>query len=111
VTTLDPAYPNPETLAAEVELWLQECGSCDAGLPMGCTCPPGDYRVVLLKVWRAYEGVERAIRRQVAEEMAQALETDRDHGDGLPISDTVSRYQAWTYAAALAREIGAKETS
>lgn len=43
-----------ETLAAEVEPWLQECGSCDAALPMNCTCPKGDYRVVLLKVWQAY---------------------------------------------------------
>lgn len=43
-----------EQLAAEVELWLRECGSCDAALPMGCTCPDGDYRVVLAKVWDAY---------------------------------------------------------
>jgi len=44
-----------DQLAAEVEPWLRECGSCDAGLPMSCTCPPGDYRSILLKVWRAYE--------------------------------------------------------
>jgi hypothetical protein len=44
-----------DELAAEVEPWLRECGACDAGLPMGCTCPPGDYRVILLKLWQAYE--------------------------------------------------------
>lgn len=47
-----------EQLTAEVEPWLQQCGSCDAALPMACTCPPGDYRAVLLKVWQAY-GQER----------------------------------------------------
>jgi hypothetical protein len=46
-----------EALAAEVEPWLRECGSCDAGLPMACTCPKGDYRNILLKVWRAYEAL------------------------------------------------------
>jgi hypothetical protein len=46
-----------DQLAAEVEPWLRECGSCDAALPMACTCPPGDYRSVLLKVWRAYEAL------------------------------------------------------
>jgi hypothetical protein len=42
-------------LASEVMPWLEVCGSCDAALPMACTCPPGDYRNILLKVWRAYE--------------------------------------------------------
>jgi hypothetical protein len=27
--------------------FLQQCGSCDAGLPMACTCPSGDYRPVM----------------------------------------------------------------
>lgn len=44
-----------EALAAEVEPWLNLCGSCDAALPMNCTCPEGDYRNILLKVWQAYE--------------------------------------------------------
>ena len=44
-----------DALAAEVEPWLQQCGSCDAALPMSCTCPKGDYRNILLKVWQAYE--------------------------------------------------------
>jgi len=28
--------------------WLDQCGSCDAGLPMNCTCPSGDPRSVIL---------------------------------------------------------------
>lgn len=31
----------------EARKWLEMCGSCDAGLPMSCTCPPGDIRTVL----------------------------------------------------------------
>lgn len=27
--------------------WLKLCGSCDAGLPMGCTCPDDDPRNVI----------------------------------------------------------------
>ena len=61
-------------LAGEVEPWLRQCGSCDAALPMGCTCPPGDYRNILLKVWRAYE----ASREAMAEEIAVALESRED---------------------------------
>lgn len=30
--------------------WLSLCGSCDAGLPMSCTCPDGDPRAVILKL-------------------------------------------------------------
>lgn len=29
------------------EPFLTQCGSCDAGLPMSCTCPTGDYRPVM----------------------------------------------------------------
>ena len=28
--------------------WLSQCGSCDAGLPMNCTCPDDDPRSVIL---------------------------------------------------------------
>jgi hypothetical protein len=28
--------------------WLGQCGSCDAGLSMGCTCPEEDVRPVIL---------------------------------------------------------------
>jgi hypothetical protein len=27
--------------------WLQQCGPCDGGLPMECSCPAGDPRPVI----------------------------------------------------------------
>lgn len=29
------------------ETWLRSCGACDGGLPMSCSCPPGDPRLVI----------------------------------------------------------------
>jgi len=52
----------PESLdLAEVRAtWLRQCGPCDYGLvEHGCTCPPGDYRPVLL---RAVDELEQARR-------------------------------------------------
>ena len=40
----------PLDLAAIEETWLQPCGACDAGLPMNCTHPEGDYRPVMLEL-------------------------------------------------------------
>lgn len=34
-------------LLKRAEPFLNVCGSCDAGLPMSCTCPDGDYRPVM----------------------------------------------------------------
>lgn len=31
--------------------WLNSCGSCDAGLPMKCTCPEGDPRGIILDLF------------------------------------------------------------
>lgn len=36
-----------EEREAIAEKWLQQCGPCDAGLPMGCTHPDEDYRPVI----------------------------------------------------------------
>lgn len=30
--------------------WATQCGSCDAGLPMGCTCSQGDPRPVVARL-------------------------------------------------------------
>jgi hypothetical protein len=30
-----------------IQQWLRLCGSCDAGLPMNCTCPKDDVRPVI----------------------------------------------------------------
>ena len=34
-------------LDAIAATWLQQCGSCDAGLPMSCSCNAGDPRPVM----------------------------------------------------------------
>jgi len=34
-------------LLARARTYLQLCGSCDAGLPTGCTCPRGDARTMI----------------------------------------------------------------
>jgi hypothetical protein len=52
-------------LEAEVLPWLELCGSCDAGLLMGCTCPKGDFRNTMLKLWRAYEAKAGATGQDV----------------------------------------------
>ena len=89
MTDIDPA---------EIEPWLQQCGSCDAGLPMSCTCPAGDYRNILLKVWQAY----KASRVLMAEEIAEALRRRRDEA-------LEAKQPGWpllTEAVIIAREIG-----
>ena len=35
--------------------FLQQCGSCDAGLPMACTCPDEDFRPVMLDLVQEIE--------------------------------------------------------
>lgn len=35
--------------------FLNQCGSCDAGLLMSCTCPQEDYRPVMLELVREVE--------------------------------------------------------
>ena len=111
MTTLDPAYPNPETLAAEVEPWLRECGSCDAGLPMGCTCPPGDYRVVLLKVWRAHQASRVLVAEEIAAEIDHFQKALEDaYAKRGNIADDL-RADAAEYCATIARSIGIQEAS
>jgi hypothetical protein len=71
---LDPALP-----------FLNQCGSCDAGLPMNCTCPEGDYRPVMLDLVREVERLRagtqdeiRGARAGVAGAVANLLRaTDR----------------------------------
>jgi len=67
----------PVILAAEVEPWLQECGSCDYGLAMGCNCPKGDYRNILLKLWKAYTASQSDIKAMCETVTKVALELGR----------------------------------
>ena len=43
-------------LLADAEKWLHLCGSCDAGLTMSCTCPPGDPRAIIQRLHEALTG-------------------------------------------------------
>lgn len=44
-----------DDIIKRAERFLNQCGSCDAGLPMGCTCPRDDYRPVMLELVREVE--------------------------------------------------------
>ena len=41
--------------------WLSQCGSCDAGLPMSCTCPDGDPRGVILELVHKLEKIQELL--------------------------------------------------
>jgi hypothetical protein len=65
----------PETPAAREQFawvedefgdWLNQCGSCDVGLPMDCTCPPGDPRAVILALVERLDDVV-TLHRQTSE--------------------------------------------
>ena len=40
---------------ARARPFLNQCGSCDIGLPVTCTCPPGNYKSVMLDLVREIE--------------------------------------------------------
>lgn len=42
--------------------WLNQCGSCDAGLPMSCSCPGDDPRSVILDLVRRVEFLESKVK-------------------------------------------------
>jgi hypothetical protein len=44
-----------EDVLVQAAPFLELCGSCDAGLPMNCTCPSEDYRPVMLELVREIE--------------------------------------------------------
>lgn len=45
--------------------FLNQCGSCDAGLPMSCSCPTGDYRPVMLELVREVERLRARAAHQI----------------------------------------------
>ena len=53
-------------LQAVTAKWLQQCGSCDAGLSMNCTCPTDDYRPVMAVLVNEVQ----QLRNEIAEETA-----------------------------------------
>lgn len=81
---------NEIDVEAIAEKWLQQCGSCDAGLPMGCACPSDDYRPVM----SALLDEVTALRGQV--ERARALM------DSWPLVDNGQEYRRGVIQAAKA---------
>lgn len=47
---------------AIAEKWLQQCGPCDGGLPMGCTHPAEDYRPVMAALLEELERTRRGAK-------------------------------------------------
>jgi cellulase/cellobiase CelA1 len=48
-----------EDLLKRAEPFLNQCGSCDAGLSAACNCPTGDYRPVMLDLVREVERLRK----------------------------------------------------
>lgn len=46
-----------------IEPWLRLCGTCDAGLPVACTCQHGDYRRPMLALVREVKRLRKENER------------------------------------------------
>ena len=55
----EPTLAGPAWLTLIAAEWLQQCGPCDAGLPMGCACPDKDPRPVIASLVEHVERLER----------------------------------------------------
>lgn len=87
----------PLDLDAVRETWLRPCGSCDAGLPMGCTHPTGeDYRPVMARLVGEVEALNRLVADQASGSLNQLV--------GLTPSGT-ARNMIAAMVAALQREL------
>jgi len=49
MTASDP-WHDPALALAAAQPWMQTCGPCDMGLPMGCCCPTGDPRAIVSRL-------------------------------------------------------------
>lgn len=49
----------PNDLPAIVTEFLQQCGPCDAGLPMGCACSKRDYRPTMSRLVDEVEALRK----------------------------------------------------
>lgn len=66
---------NEIDVEAIAEKWLQQCGSCDAGLPMGCACPTEDYRPAMSALLDEVEALREQVAR-VRKECADLIAMD-----------------------------------
>ena len=83
--------------------WLNQCGSCDVGLPTTCTCPDDDPREVILALVRHLEKIYNNHTLLLASTMGEALdelETLRECQDAL---------WAIRYAASKGSSVGSGE--
>jgi hypothetical protein len=89
--------PEPRGAYVEDEFsdWLNTCGSCDAGLPMACICPPGDPRTVILTL------VERA-DAVIALHKRVEVNYGEDADDGCSVCGPLLEYPCDTVRALLA---------
>lgn len=73
-------------LAAIKAEWLNVCGSCDAGLPMACSCPAGDPRGVIAALVALVErrtSERDALRAAVEDVLGMFGPVDPDDGPGI----------------------------
>lgn len=54
--------------------WLNQCGPCDAGLFMGCTCPEEDHRPVILALVNHLEDLYNNYDMLLCSDMGDAVD-------------------------------------
>lgn len=67
-------------LDAIAEKWLKPCGSCDAGLPMGCTCSQEDFRPDMLRLVQHIQAQQDRIEQQERDIEDQSCQMLLDSG-------------------------------
>lgn len=119
-----PSTPATLDVAAIEATWLQQCGPCDGGLPMGCVCSDADPRPVIASLLAALdearaEVVAQATRiedwRESARRLAAratAAESARDAAEGAiervreciheTIADLPEGREEWAHGAIVA---------
>ena len=78
-STREPDMECPEHgVLADAEPWLQQCGPCDGGLPMTCSHPTSDPRVVIANLVTLVRGYQ-ASRPRVVTTAAELDAVPRGH--------------------------------
>jgi hypothetical protein len=84
--------------------WLNPCGPCDLGVPMNCTCPTGDPRIVISQLVTEVERLRAELAARDSHAREQRAAELREQADWLwrrvflvmrpspsPLSDVVQR--------------------
>lgn len=72
-------------LNAVIAEFLNQCGSCDAGLSMSCTCPTRDYRPTMLALVREIEDLRKIV--DLVESSSGGIEDVDDWNDAVDLLD------------------------